>query len=159
VSVIEMTGQPRDIEETFRQDTLGNEIEHIECNDVTDGVNASQERITRTEYAINTTTYVVDKPSRVIVTDGDNNFVSETLYYYDGPDYVGLSLGEVERGNLTRKSQRLGPNSTSGDRFIAVERKRYDAYGNVVGILDGLGNPSNPTAGHARFITYDPVFY
>jgi RHS repeat-associated protein len=157
--VFEKTDQPREIAEEFDYDNFGNEIKHIEYNDITDGIIASQERVTLTEYAVNMDAYIVDRPSRKNVTDGDGQFVSETLLYYDGPDYIGLPRGQITRGNLTRKSQRLGPSSTSGDRFINVERKRYDLYGNVIGILDGLGDANNPAAGHARSITYDPVFH
>src|SRR4029077_13110439 len=39
-------------------------------------------------------------------------------WFYDGPDFVGLSLGEVERGSLSRQSE-----------IALTPQMRADAYG------------------------------
>ena len=51
--------------------------------------------------------------------------------------YVGLPLGHVTRGNLTRQEDDLGP--LSGNRWVQSQRSRYDAYGNQTGRMDPLG--------------------
>ena len=51
---------------------------------------------------------------------------------------MGLPLGQLTRGDLTRQEAGLGPQA--GNRFIPIKRHRYDAYGNTIGIMDANGN-------------------
>ncbi|MCA9560154.1 MAG: RHS repeat protein, partial [Myxococcales bacterium] len=73
----------------------------------------------------------------------------EERWYYDGEPFVGLPAGEVDQGKRTRVTR-----AVSADAVIEVERNRFDAHGNVVETLDGLGAPG--VRGHRRFYAYDP---
>ncbi len=64
--------------------------------------------------------------------------------YYDGAPFGGLALGEVERGDLVRRSRLVG-----GDAFADVERRRLDGWGNAVEILDAEGR--------RREVDFDPT--
>lgn len=101
-----------------------------------------------TQYARNLDAWILNKPALERQTDAEGNLVSEARFYYDGPAYIGLSSGLVLRGDLTRKEEmwtlcNLPPetcNMEPATRFIPTERKAYDAYGNVVGIMDANGS-------------------
>jgi RHS repeat-associated protein len=114
---------------------------------------AGDERYLTTEYRNDTERWIVDKPAHAMVTDAAGAKVTETYSYYDGPCYVGLPQG-VERGNLTRERSWV-----EGGDYIDSKRNCYDDYGNVVGLLDPLGDAAALTAGHAREIVYDPTFH
>ncbi len=74
---------------------------------------------------------------------------SELTTYYDGPDFVGLDQGHLERGRPTRRVQRV-----SDDEEIEIDRAALDAHGNTVVSLDPLGDPSD-AQDHRRTYTYD----
>jgi len=114
-------------------------------------------------YAHDDTRHVHDRVARVIRRARDGTLLGEVRHHYDGPDFVGLPLGRVERGLLTRK-QRLvqrrvdfdahyGGVATPGDLhltpdddvdgkpalFAELERKRYDDRGLLVAERDEVG--------------------
>jgi RHS repeat-associated protein len=115
------------------------------CND--DVTCGDDEILKYTEYSYKEDAWLMNRPMRVFQTDAAGNFVSETRMYYDGEAFVGLSLGEVTRGDLTREESNLGPNA--GERFIATKRYAYDAFGNKVILMDANGNRTT--------VEYDPV--
>ena len=73
----------------------------------------------------------------------------QTQYYYDGPDFVGLDLGQATRGNLTRSTVAVA----SGE-VIPGTRLAYDSMGSVVASLDPNGDPSRANT-HRRDYEYD----
>lgn len=60
----------------------------------------------------------------------------EELTFYDGEAFEGLPLGQLERGLVTRRSQRL---DAAADTLVHIERNEYDAHGNVIAVLDPNG--------------------
>lgn len=161
----EATTTPRRTQQTFAYDDYGNQTQRFDYGEVAlDGANrglGDDERLTYTTYAISPTIGVYDRVATVRTTDLNGGFVSEQRRYYDGPAFVGLALGQVARGNLTRVEDNTGP--SSGNHWVQSQRYRYDSYGNQVarmdpdGIVSSSGDPDG--AGHWTQITYDPVFH
>ena len=127
-----------------------------------DGTNPGlgrDERLTYTSYAINPT---LDRRSGVEVrqTDLAGNFVSRQRRYYDGADFVGLPLGQVMKGNLTRQEDNLGPAAAiAGCRASAIA---YDLYGNRPAAwipTARSGRTASRTDGHWTAATFDPIFH
>ena len=149
--LFEGTSSPIQIQQEFDYDAFGNLIKDLDYGQVVDGDRSvgNDELLTCKEYAVNETRWIVDRVSREMKTDLTGNFVSESRYYYDGDPFTGLPLGMVEKGNLTRQEDSLGP--LEGNRFISIVRKQYDSYGNTIGIKDGNNN--------LRTIIYDPIFH
>lgn len=46
---------------------------------------------------------------------------------YDGEAFVGLALGQVERGDLSRQEENLG--ALGNNRYIATKRQQFDNLG------------------------------
>jgi RHS repeat-associated protein len=138
--VHEQQASPVHLRQTFDHDDYGNRTEAFHygrvCGD--DPRCGDDEVVEYTTYARNLDAWILDRPAQVDVTDADGNFVSATRLYYDGADYVGLPLGQVNRGDLSRQEESLGP--LGNDRFIPTRRQSFDQYGNVVGIQDANGN-------------------
>lgn len=106
-------------------------------------------------------------PARVVERAGDGSVVRELRTYYDGPEFVGLPLGEATTGNAVRRSVRvldvdafaahygpqgldaaaLGYRVDDGVVWSDVARTGYDGRGNVVATRDPLG--------HEAAVTYD----
>ncbi|HYD50764.1 MAG TPA: SpvB/TcaC N-terminal domain-containing protein [Terriglobales bacterium] len=122
------------------------------------------ERYTFSQFAHNTTNWIVDKAvSRTVraVPTETGEFVTRARFYYDGPAYQGLphdgadSSAWVTVGNLTREELFVSENEV-----IDSSRKAFDEHGNVVGIMDPLGDPlAGASAGHLTEVEYDPVFH
>jgi len=72
-----------------------------------------------------------------------SDLFGETLTYYDGAPFEGLSLGTASRGLAVRKSMRVATGV-----YVSRERIRYDAHGNVVEQRDGNDR--------TRVFGYDP---
>ena len=102
------------------------------------------ERITRTTYFVDTARWLM-VPLTETVEGGQGTLLRKQESFYDGEPYVGLPLGEVGLGYLTRVRQWLGPHD---DRWRDSERYAYDAFGNRVGHMDALGN--------VREVDFDP---
>ncbi len=128
---------------TFSYDDFGNLTEKKDY-----GVLSlpGDERFTNTEYIHDLQRWIVDKPMRQTKTNGDGKKVAETTSYYDGEPYVGLALGAVEKGNLTRQEGWV-----EGNKRLNLVRSAFDDFGNIIGIKDGKGN--------LRTLAYDPVFH
>ncbi|MCK4792124.1 MAG: VCBS repeat-containing protein, partial [Desulfobacteraceae bacterium] len=149
--LFEGTSSPVQIQQEFDYDAFGNLIKDLNYGQVVDGDRSvgNDELLTCKEYAVNETIWIVDRKSREVKTALAGNFVSESRYYYDGDPFTGLPLGMVEKGNLTRQEDSLGP--LGENRFISTLRKQYDSYGNVTGIKDANDN--------LRTIIYDLIFH
>ncbi|MCA9514459.1 MAG: VCBS repeat-containing protein [Myxococcales bacterium] len=78
--------------------------------------------------------------------DGDD--YAETKNYYDGDDFVGLSLGELTHGFVSRTTARV---DASGKTIDSI-RQRRDADGNEVEELDPMGVVGGDT--HRTTLTY-----
>lgn len=161
---IERTDDVRGEEKVYRYDAVGNAIEerHRGYGQRAGVPQPERLRITQIEYATSTA-WLVDKPARIVVRDGNLNLLTETHRYYDGEDFVGLSLGQVERGLLSREIRLVLPaaefeghytgmdaavlgyfSQTDADGtpaiFANTERHAYDVRGLKRGDRDALGN-------------------
>src|SRR5262249_16560538 len=146
--VYEQTDSPKNLRAAFDYDNYGNLIREFQYGQVDPedfGV-GQDEVLTYTDYAYNESAWIMDQPAHITKTDLAGRIVAEQKRYYDGPDWVGLPYGQVVKGHLMRQEERLGPNGAGGNpcpedlanRCINTIRNRYDAYGNVIGIMDAL---------------------
>ncbi|WP_428268013.1 RHS repeat-associated core domain-containing protein, partial [Haliangium sp.] len=76
---------------------------------------------------------------------------SEVTTYYDGPDFVGLPAGQLDKGLVTRVTTRVRAGS---DDTIALVRNRYDQHGNVIETMDPNGSLERANS-HRRVREYD----
>ncbi|MCA9516862.1 MAG: hypothetical protein KC635_18095, partial [Myxococcales bacterium] len=88
-------------------------------------------------------------PVRVRTGASESGRMSETMTYYDGPDFVGLAAGKADKGLVTRVTERV-----SDSEVVATTRQKRDARGSVVAVLDPNGDPAVATA-HRRDYEYD----
>jgi RHS repeat-associated protein len=148
-------GPVRTVETQYQYDDFGNVTRESSAGALEiDG----DERYTCKEYAapINCLDcWNQDKPKKVtLASDPDcTNVFKQTKYFYDGPDFEGLPLGQLTRGLISREEAFV-----SLGEVVQQARTRFDQFGNPRAILDGLGNPANLSFGHARELDYDPVF-
>jgi RHS repeat-associated protein len=111
--------------------------------DVTTTVGAD-ERATHTDYAYDTSAWIIGLPTRVETHDpGTGALFAAAETFYDGPAFVGLPKGEVTRGKVSRTRAWL----VQEGRWVETARNAYDALGLVTSTLDPLGN--------RRELTYD----
>ena len=130
--IYEGSGTPEIIRTTFAYDDFGNVTEERAYGALSI---AGDEAFTFIEYINDTALWMLGFPKRRYITDAGGQTFAETLSYYDGPDYTGLALGQVARGDLTRQEGWV-----EGTRYINLVRSAYDDYGNILGILDPRGN-------------------
>jgi RHS repeat-associated protein len=132
----EQQAQPVQTRQTFAQDEYGNVIREFDYGMVCgeDLACGNDEILAYIEYAYDEPLWLMNRPQRVYKTDAAGTIVSDVQFYYDGEAFVGLPLGQVTRGDLTRQMASLGL------RAIPVKRQRFDQYGNVTGMMDGNGN-------------------
>ena len=152
--VYEATNQPVQLLQTFGYDQYGNQTQNFNFGQVcpkSDGALdlscGNDELLQHTDYAINPERWIINTPAVITQTDAAGNIVSLARLYYDGDPYVGLPLQSVERGNLTRQEEFLGP--LGDNRFVPTKRQAFDTYGNVIGIMDANG--------HLTTIGYDDL--
>ncbi len=139
--IYEGESTPETIRTTYAYDDYGNvteEKKHGALSIIGDEV------FTYTEFIHNTSLWLLDKPQRQYQTDGLGQKPSESRFYYDGPAHIGLGMGQIEKGNLSRQEGWV-----SGTTYINLVRNGYDAYGNIIATMDGEGN--------LRSLTYDGV--
>ena len=95
--------------------------------------------------------WITGAPFRVREYGRDGSeLVRETLTYYDGDAFVGLPLGQLDQGNVSRVTV---TKEVGSDDVITLERYRYDDHGNVVETIDPLGEPGGDT--RRRLYVYD----
>jgi YD repeat-containing protein len=161
----ENTLAPRRAQQTKTYDDYGNTLQENDFGEVAaDGGNralGNDERLMIYTYAYSPTAWIMDRVSGVKQTDLAGNVVSEQRNYYDGAAYVGLPLGQIAQGKLTRQQGHTGPNG--GNQWLNVQRFKYDPYGNVIGrmdpngVLDANGNPD--ASGHWAEASFDSAFH
>lgn len=102
---------------------------------------AGDEVYAYTEYAENTTTWVLALPSHTTVKDAGGTKYAETWSNYDG-----LPNGQVENGNLTKKRSWLDTGPVDPEVTFG-----YDAYGNVVSKTNARGKTTTTA--------YDSIYH
>lgn len=136
----EQTADPVHLRQQFAQDEYGNQTQNFNYGQVcgADLACGNDEILAHIEYIYDEERYIFDRAKRMVATDINGNFVSESRLYYDGQPFEGLPLGEMTRGDLTRQTESLGPKG--GNRFVSTKRLQYDQYGNVITMMDANGN-------------------
>lgn len=146
----ERTSDQRIEDYAYDYDEVGNVVrEQRRGYGVRDG-HAQSERqlVTETTYVRSRTRWLVEKPARIVVRDGEGRLVSETRRYYDGPDFVGLSLGEADRGLLSREEQWVLPWEEFVERYSELH---WSSMGYVRGTdVDGRDAAFVQTERHAH---------
>jgi len=118
----------------FKYDPYGNVTETMSWGEVTPTTRntvSGDERRTQTEYAYNTTAWIMDKPSHVVTYDGNWAKAAEAWFYYDNhANFTDIPT----KGLLTKEARWLntGP-SNPATTFV------YDAYGNLTSATDAVG--------------------
>lgn len=138
--IYENTDSPIHLREEFNRDDFGNLITEFNYGQVCDGAVTcgDDEILTYTDYAQNIKAWILNKPSHIRRKDVSGNLVSEARLHYDGEPFVGLPVGQVERGDLTQRVESLGP--LGNNRFVPKVRQGFDEFGNVISILDANDN-------------------
>lgn len=95
-------------ERRYDYDAYGNVVrERLRGHGTRDGVLQPQRAgVTEIEYARTSARHLVDRVARVVERDEAGAILRELRRYYDGPEFVGLPLGEAERG-LRAREERL----------------------------------------------------
>jgi len=104
------------------------------------------EIFTYKEFINNVEKWIIGKLIKEYKTNASGQKESESKYYYDGDPYIGLSFGEIEKGNISRVEAWI-----KDDRYLNLKQHAFDSYGNITGIKDPNGN--------LRTITYDTLFH
>ena len=119
---IECTKDVRGEERTYTYDATGNVTrEHLRAYGTRGGnVQPERARITETEYATTNARWIIDKPSRITVRDDGGAILSEIRRYYDGPDFVGLALGDIDKGLMTREEHLVLPQAVFQARYAGM---------------------------------------
>jgi RHS repeat-associated protein len=128
--------QPVTLMREWQQDQYGNTIADYDYGIVLgDNQTAgNDELLTDTEYWLDETNWILDRPTKVHKRGLNGEFVSLQRLSYDA------------KGNL-KKDER----SSDGVQFIPIIRNDYDSYGNIIKITDAND--------HWRTIDYDTEFH
>ncbi len=99
------TDDERVEERTFAYDTAGNVTRETLRHSGTRSGTAVPETTMTTDVscAVHPEELVIGRPAAIVRRDGGGHLVGEVRRLYDGPDFVGLPAGQVERGLLTRE--------------------------------------------------------
>jgi RHS repeat-associated protein len=161
-------------ERTYLYDALGNvRQETLRAYGRRGGVDQAERiRVTQTEYAQSATRWLIDKPSRVVVRDGAGEILTELRRYYDGPDFVGMPLGQADRGLLTREEHLTLDQATFQAHYAGMDaavlgyHAGQDADGNAAMFIDaeahaftaaGQKRADRNALGHEKQYEYDPT--
>jgi RHS repeat-associated protein len=100
----------------------------------TGGVVDGDERFSTLDYAVNEADWVLDRLASEQVADAEGKVYAARRLFYDGDAFVGLPLGRITRGDLTREEAWLGP---APDSWLTREAYARDAHGNLIEQRDG----------------------
>ncbi|MEM7235765.1 MAG: FG-GAP-like repeat-containing protein, partial [Planctomycetota bacterium] len=130
IEYFEGRAKPLEVAIEFERDQYGNVV--LEQKLGVTGVGGDETTIRR-EYAqhVNEESWVVRYRTCQVVEDGAGRRVSEVRFLWDQ-----LPRGRVERGNLTQRLHWFDDR----DGFVPVLIQRFDQWGNVVEIRNGLDN-------------------
>jgi RHS repeat-associated protein len=119
--------------------TFDNEGNPTEVNDLGDLATAADDRCTRTDYARNEATWLLNLPSRVstvgVACGGTASYpadaISDERTYYDG-----LALDAAPTAGNPTKAEEAQSYSGSTPSYVTVSTSTYDAYGRVLDAVD-----------------------
>jgi YD repeat-containing protein len=155
-------GVTRRMESEFEYDVYGNQTRHADYG-VVEGADRgawNDERIVVTEYALNLDAWIVRLPSRQWVQDAAGIVISRAEMFYDDESFSGSNLGSMTSGKMTLRREWVDP--ALPEAHVAVNRTKYDPFGNAVMRLDPLalapGGAVDVSEGHVREVAYDARF-
>ncbi|MCG8333087.1 MAG: DUF2380 domain-containing protein [Proteobacteria bacterium] len=108
------------------------------------------EVITETDYINDATNWLLGYPYRKTVFNQQRKKEAETLIYYDGADFTGLTLAQLTKGQVMRQVAWVKGDAGAAD-YVTITRNKYDRWGNIIQLLDGND--------HKREITYEGLFH
>ena len=141
-------------------DQFGNQTRDANYGIVENGDRTAfdDERITLTEYAINTNVWIVRTPKRMVVQDENGAVIARSESFYDDETFSGNNFGSVTIGNLTLRHDWI--NLSNATAFVNSGRTRYDSFGNPIAAFDPLSDGTgNASQGHFRETAYDARFH
>lgn len=143
--VHEGAATPVELLAAFAYDAWGNVTREAAYGRVLDGdpLAANDERITIRTFVNDPDRWLVGLLAAEEVQDGGGRRATARRLYYDGPEFVGLPLGEATAGALTREER-----WEKEDRWSQEVRNSRDEYGLVVATLTPRGT--------RREVDYDP---
>jgi YD repeat-containing protein len=106
---------------------------------------------TYTTFLYNTDAYIVNRPSKIQVTNDTGITIGQTWFAYDGRSENDIPT----KGDLTKERHWL---SGGGDADDPVIQYAYDGYGNRIGTIDAKKNEC-ATTGYTTRIHYDDIFH
>lgn len=163
--VVEGLGPERAVtlEQEFHYDDYGNQTFKADYGIVANSDRSAHndERITLTEFALNTNAWILRYPALEKIMDELGKEISRAQFFYDDETFSGTNLFQVTAGNLTMKWEWTDPNAPA--KFVRSTRTKYDRFGNAEALLDPLaqapGGVIDGGIGHFRQLEYDPVFH
>ncbi|MBM4361399.1 MAG: VCBS repeat-containing protein, partial [Deltaproteobacteria bacterium] len=123
---------PRVVVTEWEEDHFGNRTLEHRLGDESPG---DEVRIRRT-FAVDEEGWLLDRVATEEHLDDAGRRASMSRKYYDGADFLGLPLGQVERGVLAREEAWVGPDLDDFERVLGT---RSDADGNPVETRDARG--------------------
>ncbi len=132
----------------WEQDEFGNTTAEKKWGvvDGDDKLAGNDEAITVSTFANNTTDWILGRPATTELRDGAGRRLRFAEKHYDGEAFVGLPLGKVARGLITREMSWVGPGP---DKMVLSSSSAFDAHGNPIETRDARGG--------GRLLTYDPT--
>ena len=118
---------PKIINNSYKYDSYGNLLSKTSFGDISINGDEKYENYT---YAVNTTSWILDRPSWYILFDNNHNKILETKYFYDNHQYGD----PPSKGDLTKTELWL---DTGGGNVFAYYQ--YDDFGNLYKQTDALG--------------------
>ena len=155
-------GTPRRLETASTYDSYGNRTRFAEYGLVEGGDRSAgnDERVTVTEYAVNTNAWLIRLPRRTVVQDFSGRTVSRSEFFYDDETFSGGDALPV-MGNLTLERRWKNPDDPAS--VIPARRAKYDAFGNPIVELDPLGvapaGVVDLSRGHVRLMEFDDLLH
>lgn len=107
-----------------------------------DKLAGGDEAITLRTFAQNVDDWILGDVATEELQDGSGHRVRMARSYYDGDAFVGLPLGQVARGDVSKREEWVGP---APDAFELATATKYDADGHPIETKDGRG-------GHRIFV-------
>jgi RHS repeat-associated protein len=98
----------------------------------------NDEQVSETDYLYDVNRWMLGISYASRVMDMSGKFAGQTRTYFDGPAFVGLPLGQVTDGLVTRTSAWL--KDSSGERWLDAKRMEYNSDGLVVATKDANNN-------------------
>ncbi len=129
---------PRTLLEEYAQDELGNVVEERKWGEVVgeDVLAGHDEALTLRTFANDLDDWLLGYVASEELTDGAGNRVAMKRSFYDGEGFIGLALGQVQRGDLTRQEEWVGPKL---DAFELALATKYNADGQPIETRDAAG--------------------